>query len=141
MYRTSDNHSIKVQALSALAATKDLELANRLLDYSLSGEVRNQDIFYAIPTETTQTTEISWKYFQERREEYATKLSNYLFGAMVGSVTGFSTFEKAAEVEKYFKENPVAQERSVSKALEGIRNRARWLTRDNEDVKQFFSSQ
>ena len=55
--------------------------------------------------------------------------------------TGFTSEEKAAEIEQFFKDNeaPFA-DRTIKQSLETIRLNAKWLQRDREDVAKFLES-
>ena len=52
----------------------------------------------------------------------------------------FATEERAAEVEKFFKDNKNPAERVVMQSVENIRLNASWLERDREAIKAFLKA-
>merc|ERR1712137_653347 len=145
IYRKTDLHSHRLQALSALGGTKDDALRQRTLEYSLSDEVRSQDLVYGIisVSDNLQGCEAAWNFLTSHWKEYNDKLagSGYLLAASIKhAASGFMSESKALEVEKFFTENPTPKaDRSIKQTLESIRSKAGWHERDAEDVVQFFA--
>lgn len=145
IYRTADLHSHKLQALSALGATKDEALMQRTLEFSLSDEVRSQDIIYGITSvsHNVRGCELGWDFLTSHWKEYNEKLagSGYLLAACIKTAaSGFMSESKAQDVEKFFEENPTPKaDRAIKQTLESIRSKISWYERDAEDMIQFFA--
>ena len=67
--------------------------------------------------------------------------SGMLMSRLVTNMDSFSTDEKAAEVEQFFKETPNKAERSVQQTVENIRLHAAWLKRDGDKIRAFLKTQ
>ena len=64
----------------------------------------------------------------------------FLFNSQVATA-GFVTEEKAVEIEKFFKDNPVAvADRIIKRSCEDIRLNAKWLERDSKAVEDWLKS-
>ena len=72
IYETSTNPEFQDGALRLLAEFEDPALAQRSLDYAVSGKVRNQDaaIQFAIALQTDATRDQAWKYIQTHWETF-----------------------------------------------------------------------
>ena len=146
IFRSAPMHAEKLQALSAMGASKDPSLKLKTLEFVVLGdEVRSQDIVYGPSSvnNSLEGTEIAWNFLKENWETYKTKLagSGYLLARCIQySSSGFLSEERAVEVENYFKEHPTPQaERAIQQTLESIRSKSAWLNRDKDDVNQYFS--
>ena len=142
-YRTGKNSDERNTALRSLGRAKKPELIARTLKLALSSEVKDQDIYLPIGGLRSHTAGIDalWSWMRENWKQLQIKLPAGL--SMLGSVVqictgGFTTEEKAKEVEKWF--DGVSKkgfERGLAQALDGIRAKDGWLGRDREDVKRW----
>lgn len=136
-------HSQKLQAFSALGSSLDKKLKIRTLEFSLSDQVRSQDLIYG-PSSTTGNLDgiqVTWEFLTSHWNEFCSKLdgAGYLLARCIEYSAGFISEEKANEVEEFFKANPTPQaERTIQQTLESIRSKAEWYNRDRDDVAKFF---
>ena len=64
----------------------------------------------------------------------------FLLATLVkATISKFNSFEKAREIEEFFKEQDIAgAEGPIQQAIESIRNRASQLTRDLASLEKYF---
>ena len=135
-YDTEDN-SVRKYALHSLGAAGSIELKLRTLDWAVkSGDVKLQDFFYPIGAVSSSAAgcELAWKYFKENMVFIKDKLSkaspSLMDAVVVNSVNRFCTEEKAAEIEAFFRANPLpSSERKIGQVVESIRNTGAMLKR------------
>ena len=145
IYRNAPMQAQKLQALSALGATTDESLIQRTLEFSLSEEVRTQDLIYGVSSVSSDVrgSEHAWRFLTSHWAEYNEKLagSGYLLAACIKSAAGcFSSEARALEIEAFFQSHPTPQaERAVQQTLESIRSRSAWFSRDCDKVAHFFA--
>ena len=87
--------------------------------------------------------EAAWKFFQDNKAVFIERYgASMLMGRLIKLVTeNFTTEEKAAEVENFFKVNQFpGSERSVQQSVETIRLNSAILKRDAAEVKQYLES-
>jgi len=146
LYNTSADQSEKVRCLRALGSGSTKEMLEKALDWSLSGEVRNQDIFIlfgATASSGKVGRETTWEFLKSQmaRIEGVFGKGSFLLLARIISLTigNFSDEGRAAEIEEWFRKNPVEPaKRAIEQGLEAIRLQARWLKRDEAAVSQWL---
>src|SRR3984885_210926 len=121
--RNSNDPGEKTDALRALARFRDPALVKRTLDYTVSGEVRNQDSWIVLVAllRNRETRDQTWDYMQKNWEKVHSQLT-ISSGASVVSATGaFCTVQHRDEVVNFFATHKVeASERSLAKAVDSI---------------------
>jgi len=143
IYLESPLQEEKLRALRALGLSRDKDLIIRALEFSLSPQVRSQDMFIVFSATGGNAIgrDITWEFLKQKLPvllETFGKGSFLLLGRTISFViNNFVTLEQAAQVEAYFKENPVEPaKRTVEQGLEAIRTNCAWLTRDKDSVAQ-----
>jgi len=143
IYLESPLQEEKVQALRALGLAHDKDLKIRALEFSMSPQVRSQDMFIVFAAAAGSATgrDITWEFLKQKLPvllETFGKGSFLLLGRTISyTIDSFVTLEQAAQVEAYFKANPVEPaKRTVEQGLEAIRTNCAWLARDKDSVAQ-----
>ncbi|KAI0228894.1 Puromycin-sensitive aminopeptidase [Lamellibrachia satsuma] len=141
----ADMHEEKVRILRSLGAVRDKKLIQRVLDLSLSKDVRSQDTVFVIGgvTGSAEGRELAWKFVQDRWNDLHDRYKGgFLLARLIKFTTeNFVTEEKAKEIEAFFVKNPApAGERTVQQSLENIRLNKKQLERDGPAIKTFLQS-
>ncbi|KAL6056357.1 Aminopeptidase [Balamuthia mandrillaris] len=147
IYKEATLHEEKIRALRALGYTHDEDRLQRTLRMSLdTNEVRAQDVMYVIVStaDSVEGREITWRFVQDNWSKYMELLGDggtLLTRVISYSTKGFTSEEKAEEVEHFFAEHPYEPAaRTVKQSLEAIRSNAAWLARDRDAVAQWLDS-
>lgn len=88
--------------------------------------------------------DMTWKFFKDNSKKLLEQYQGgFLLARLIKYLTeNFASEEKAAEVEKFFKENEFpGTERTVSQSIETIRLNAAWLQRDLPATRDYLKSQ
>jgi aminopeptidase N/puromycin-sensitive aminopeptidase len=121
--RNSGDPEEKADALRTLARFRDPALVKRTLDYTVSGEVRNQDSWSVLVAllRNRETRDQTWDYMQRNWDKVHAQLT-VSSGAEVVKATGsFCTVEQRDEVVNFFATHQVqASERALAKAIDSI---------------------
>jgi puromycin-sensitive aminopeptidase len=129
-YATEDN-ALRKFPMNALGAAPGKELKLRTLDWAVkSGDIKLQDFFYPMGTVSHSDKEgaqLAFDYFKENLallRDMLSKASPSLMDAViVNCCGGFSTLERAAELEAFFAANPFpSSSRRIENMLENMRN-------------------
>eukprot|EP01104_Vermistella_antarctica_P014067 TRINITY_DN4366_c0_g2_i1.p1 TRINITY_DN4366_c0_g2~~TRINITY_DN4366_c0_g2_i1.p1 ORF type:complete len:905 (-),score=311.21 TRINITY_DN4366_c0_g2_i1:47-2638(-) len=145
VYKTAEMQEDKIRALSALARSKDLDLIDRTLAYSLSDDVRAQDTFYVFGGSAAYPAgrQRAWEFVQNNWTKLEKRFADgfLLFGRIIQYTTQtFSSLEKADEIEAFFKTHPVpAAERTIKQSLETVRSNAKWLNNNRDAVATWLN--
>ncbi|OLY81225.1 Aminopeptidase 1 [Smittium mucronatum] len=134
-------------ALNALGSTRDPVLVQKTLDFVLSDQVRNQDIYNGLVLLSLhrESRKLLWNWYKSNydtlAERYRASMSS--LGILVKICAGeFTTHEMANEVEGFLKKKDSSKfERALDQTLEKIRGKADWVIRDRADVDQWLASQ
>lgn len=146
LYRVTETPDQKLNALAALGHVAEPELISDALNFSLSEEVRPQDIIYIIASlgSNPHSRRASWSFVKSHwgvlEQRY---LSNFaILGNLIKyTAAGLSTEADAAEVEQFFAGKDTSKIiRPLSQSLESIRANANWLTRDRANVEAWLAS-
>ncbi|MDP3963995.1 MAG: M1 family metallopeptidase [bacterium] len=146
-YRAEALHEEKIRYLRALAEFRDPELGARMLDFSLSADVRSQDTMFVLAQAGSNPRERDrvWKFFKthwgafdERYGEGGLKLMGRIIEAVAGH---FADEAHAGDIEQFFAEHPApSASRSIEKVLEHIRVAAAWRARDGKAVEEWLAT-
>ena len=143
-YHLNENNPVDqhLVALRALGSTTLPHLMGATLEFSVSDNVRRQDLHISlVHLSLTQTgRDKVWAWYQYNYntliQHYGDSL-NYLSMILRNSISGFTSEEKAQEIEGFFKGKDVSRfDRALNQSLETIRTYAGWVGRDAKDVKQ-----
>merc|ERR1712166_3970 len=134
VFNRSENQPEKLLVMSALGVGASKELKDRALNFVLSGEVKMQDIMYAVRSVGASGpggAQLAWEWFQTNQEELHSRTGAALsiYTHVITACSGFFvTEEKVAGVEAYFVANPQpSAARKISQNLEGMKANVEWL--------------
>ncbi|KAI5286663.1 Aminopeptidase 2 mitochondrial [Ascosphaera aggregata] len=143
-YRIAATSAEKNTILRVIGTTPRPELIKRVLDLSLSEEVRSQDIYLPLAGLRTHPTGIKlrWEWLKEHFDEISQKLppSLSMFGSVVEICTAsFTTEQQIAEIEEFFKDKDTkGYDKTLAQSIDGVRAKARWVSRDGTDVEKWL---
>ncbi|XP_014218459.1 puromycin-sensitive aminopeptidase-like [Copidosoma floridanum] len=146
LYRDTDAHEEKNRILSSFGAIKDLNILQRILEFSMSEEVRAQDTIYALNSVASnhQGRLLAWQYFKSNLKLFVQRCqAGNLLTNIVGTVTiKFTSEEIVPDIKEFFEQNAVSgTERTVQQSIETIKLNAAWLNRDQESLNKFLENQ
>ncbi|KJE96694.1 aminopeptidase puromycin sensitive [Capsaspora owczarzaki ATCC 30864] len=145
IFRKADSADLQLICLGALGHTREPALIQRVLEMSLSEEVRSQDLHTIVATcgHNRYARDATWQFVKSHWAEYNARLvSGFLIVRVVSaSSEALVTDADAADVEAFYKvhSNP-SIERSVQQSLEHIRASSAWLGRDRAQVQQWLEA-
>ena len=143
-YETAKNSDERNTALRAIGRAKDDKLIKRTLDYALSKQVKDQDIYLPLAglRAHTEGIEAFWGWMKENWETLKKKLPPSL--SMLGSVvtmgtSSFTSEKQRKDVEAFFdKAGTKGFERNLAQSLDSIKAKQGWIERDAKDVEQWL---
>ncbi|EGI68003.1 PREDICTED: puromycin-sensitive aminopeptidase [Acromyrmex echinatior] len=146
LYKEADLQEEKERILRALGAIKDETLLRKVLDFSMSEEVRAQDTVFAIMSVSLSYKGrlMAWNFFKEK---WKTLLDRYEGGFLLARLIKFTTEnfvteEQAKDVESFFEGHPTpGTERTVQQCVESIRLNAAWLNREKDSIRKYLTTQ
>ncbi|XP_050738577.1 puromycin-sensitive aminopeptidase-like isoform X2 [Eriocheir sinensis] len=144
LYREADLHEEKDRISRSLGATRDPNLIQRVLQFAMSSEVRNQDTIFVIISVamTAPGRSAAWAFFKKNHQELLDRYEGgYLVTRLIRYITeNFASEEMASEVENFFRDKQIpGTERTVQQSLETIRLNAAWLQRDQDAIKKYLA--
>jgi aminopeptidase 2 len=130
--------------LRALGRFEDKELIERTLTYLLDGTVLNQDFY--IPMQGIRVhkkgIERLWAWMQEHWDEIAKRLqpgSPVLGGVLTLGLTNFTSFEALEKISAFYSRKVTKGfDQTLAQALDTIRSKAQWVSRDREIVATYL---
>jgi aminopeptidase 2 len=134
----------KMIALTGLGYTGHDALIQRALKFSISDEVRNQDIIYAFfgLQSNRKSRRQLWNFIKENwyliHDRYARSI--VLFENIIKlSIELLSSEEDIKDIEKFFaNKNCRDFEKAQQQSVESVRANAAWLKRDSKDVENWL---
>ncbi len=135
----------KARFLRALAMPKREKLLKETLERALTEEIRSQDaaIVIADVGSNRYGRDLTWEFIGENWSELDRIYgkTGHLIRRLVGVTEGFTTLDRAKEVEAFFREHPVpAAKMKVQQALERIRLNAKWLDINRVGLANWFEA-
>jgi aminopeptidase 2 len=86
-----------------------------------------------------------YKYFIGNFDAFHAKFGKnaWMFGNTVQAIIqGFASFDKLNELKDFFKDKDTKEyQRPLQQSLESVHVRAKWVERDNENVRSWINSQ
>ncbi|XP_076055525.1 puromycin-sensitive aminopeptidase isoform X1 [Oratosquilla oratoria] len=145
LYRAADLHEEKDRISRSLGATKDPNLIQRVLEFAMSDDVRNQDTVFVIISVamTCPGRSAAWAFFKAHHQQLVDRYEGgYLIARLVKYITeNFASEEMATEVESFFSEKQIpGTDRTSQQSLETIRLNTAWLKRDKEAIKKYLQT-
>jgi aminopeptidase N len=144
IFETSANPELQESALHLLAQFTDPTLAQRSLDYAVSGKVRNQDAVFQLTTAmlSDKTRDLAWKYIQNHWGQVHAQLTTNMGGYLVNSTSGFCSAEAREDVQQFFAAHKVAASSvELKHAIERIDSCIELRTLQEPSLKQWIASQ
>ena len=140
MYRKAQTQEEKVRFLGALSNFQDRKLLLKTLNFSLSKEVRAQNLFVPISKMAANPygKDLTWPWIKKNWKEIISRfgVGNPLLNRIIGSISVASDMKKAREVRRFFANHRVpGTEMKIAQTLERIRINARFL----ENVRKEFA--
>jgi aminopeptidase N/puromycin-sensitive aminopeptidase len=123
VYENSTNPEIQERALRLLAYFEDPALAQRSLEYAISGKVRSQDAAFQLTTSLylRATRDQGWTFVKHNWNEIQPLLTTFMGGYLIESTGNFCTADARDDVQKFFAEHKVpASSVSLTHAVDRI---------------------
>jgi puromycin-sensitive aminopeptidase len=147
IYKKSPLQEEKVRVLRALTRFRKKEVIKKVLDFSLSNSVRNQDAYVILSTfgGNPEGRKPAWNFikthFEKLKERYSGSVATMLGRILEGSTSGFLTREDFEDAKEFFKNNPIpGTERAMKQSLEVIQSSIAWSKRDQSDIANWLRS-
>jgi tricorn protease interacting factor F2/3 len=135
LYKKSETQEEKRRFLAALANFQDPKILNETLDFSLSKEVRSQDLFIPIARISGNPfgKDLVWPWIKKNWNELSNRYkggSSQLLTRIVESLGSLADLQKEKDIRKFFKnKSREGIEMSLAQTLERIRINAKFLQR------------
>lgn len=130
VYRESDAVQEKARILRCMASSPDRDILLEVLNFFLSGEIRDQDIVYGVAAISIEGRETAWRWLQDNWEIIMNKwgTGSLIARFIKGIVMPFCSDEKADEAEAFFETRTRPSfARTLKQSIERIRIKARWV--------------
>ena len=132
LYRKAQTQEEMVRLLSSLANFQDKKLLSKTLSFTLSKEVRTQNLFQPIARMVTnpQGKELVWPWIKQNWKGIVSRfgVGNPLLNRIIGSVSIEADLKKEKEIKKFFTKHYVpGTEMKLAQTLEKIRIHARFI--------------
>jgi puromycin-sensitive aminopeptidase len=128
------------RAISAVTDDADFE---KVIDFVLSADVRDQDKAYGLISAAKhgrKRRERILKMTYDRIDYLETVFGGMTIGRYLNAILSqFMTKDKLDEIKTFFEKRPIKQaERSIAQGLETIKTATELINRDGDAIKQFF---
>jgi aminopeptidase 2 len=143
-YETAKQSSERNTALRSLGFAKDPALMKRTLAYTLSDNVKTQDIYMPLAGLRAHKEGVLalWGWVKENWDVLTKRLppGMSLLGDMVAiSTSSFTHGDQIDDVKKFFEEKgSKGFELELAQSLDSMKAKQNWLARDKDDVKQWL---
>jgi tricorn protease interacting factor F2/3 len=132
LYRKAPTQEEMVRLLSSLANFQDRKLLSKTLSFTLSKEVRTQNLFQPIARMVTnpQGKELVWPWIKQNWKGIVSRfgVGNPLLNRIIGSVSIEADLEKEKEIKKFFTRHHVpGTEMKLAQTLERVRVHSRFI--------------
>jgi aminopeptidase N len=141
---TSANPEIQIGALRLLAVFENPELAQRALEYAVSGKVRNQDaaIQLAISLDTDKNRDLAWKFIQTHWDEVKKEFTPEMGTVLVGATSTFCSESDRDDVSQFFASHKVPDaDQELKHAIERINGCIELRNLQEPQLKSWLASQ
>ncbi|KAH7865367.1 hypothetical protein Vadar_005683 [Vaccinium darrowii] len=135
IYKEAQSVQEKSRVLRCLASCPEPDIVLEVLNFTLSDEVRGQDVIYVLREISLEGRETAWTWLKENWDLIIAKCGDdmLLHYFIRNIVTPFSSHEKADEVEAFFATRETASfAMNLKQSIEQVRIKARWI----ESIKQ-----
>jgi aminopeptidase N len=138
------NAQDRANALRALTLFRDPALEKRALDFSVSGQVRNQDAtgFLSAELHNRDTQDLAWQFVQDNWDKVTAQFTTFGGASLVGGAGGFCSAERVQEVTAFFSTHKVpASERTLARAKNQINDCIDLRNAQEPNLKAWLSKQ
>ncbi|WP_263367709.1 M1 family metallopeptidase [Edaphobacter bradus] len=121
--RDASNPDAQSDALRTLPRFRDPALVKRTLDYTVSGEVRNQDSWILLSVLLVQrdTRDQAWDYIRQNWDKVHAQFTTNSGGRVVAATGAFCSVDRRDQVTSFFATHKVdASERTLSQSVDAI---------------------
>ena len=146
IYKESPLQEERVRVLRALTRFREPRVVQKVLNFALTPEVRNQDAYVVLAGfgGNPQARAQNWAFVKEKwpvlTSRYKGSSATLLGRILDGSAGGFLTQKEYKDVETFFKKHPVAgAERTMKQCLEAMRCHIRWAARDCAEIELWLA--
>ncbi len=142
IYERSNSPEEKRQILSALGHFKDATTLGNALNFSISKNVRKQDIYVTFVSAASNPAARSilldwagrnWKQLESYRHSH--RLLLYIVGSLI---TAYVTKDKELELKRFFRTHPVDYKMTVDKSFDRVERNILWLRKNREILAKYF---
>ncbi|KAH7271100.1 hypothetical protein MRS44_005120 [Fusarium solani] len=143
-YETAKQSSERNTALRSLGFAQDSALIKRTLEYTLSDQVKTQDLYMPLSALRAHKEGVIalWAWVKENWEVITKRLppGMSLLGDLVSiSTSSFTQEKQTADVKSFFEEKGTKGfDLELAQSLDAIKAKQNWLARDREDVKEWL---
>ncbi|OQR67790.1 puromycin-sensitive aminopeptidase-like, partial [Tropilaelaps mercedesae] len=114
-----------------------------VLDFATSGSLRTQETMLVIESvgHSALGQELVWAHFTANFDTYNRRYSSgSLFSRLCkASAKNFCSLDRAKEVREFFRKHRLpGVERTVRQLVEVIESNSSWLTRDEQQIRDFL---
>lgn len=141
LYRKSKVQEERIRFLAALASFGNTRLLKKTLEFTLSDDVRTQDIYLPIARVAGNPygKKIIWPWLKENWKEIAGRFGNMgnpLINRIISCVSVIADSNRTAEVSNFFSRNHVSgTEMKVAQTVERMRINSRLVMRARESLE------
>jgi len=134
------------RVLHSLGYSKNKDVLVRVLEFSLSPRLRDQEAVMVIESvcQNRMGVSLAWQFFKEHINEFLARYGHGLFlmSKLIKCVTeNFSTEEELTSVSEFFAKHPeIGCERTIRQAKENVSLNLYWKNRDVDSVASFLHS-
>jgi aminopeptidase N len=142
--RNSADPGEKTDALRTLARFRDPVLMKRTLDYTVSGEVRNQDAWIVLVAllRNRETRDQAWAYMQKNWDKVQVQLTISSGASVVAATGSFCSVQQRDEVVNFFATHKVeSTERTLAKAVDSINDCIQLRSAQETDFHKWLEGQ
>lgn len=143
VYQKSELQEEKNRVLRAIGSAKHQHRVKKVIDFTLSDEVKNQDKIFVLVSMGASNPPEAWKFLQEHKDMIRDRYTGlHLMTSLIKyCLENFASEDKALEISEFFEKNKFpGAERTIQQCLETIRLNKNWLERDSSEIKVFLSN-
>ncbi|GAA6024593.1 hypothetical protein JCM8202_005070 [Rhodotorula sphaerocarpa] len=145
VYRAPPTPAHELSAIAGLCSPSNLKQIDRTLGMILSGEIKTSNVlnFCVRLCENPAAKRRLWSFFKENYETFESRYRAGWTLAVIVSVSfsKLTSFADAEDAEQFFRDKDTSPYRQwLDQGLEAVRASAKWLERDEDDVKEWLRS-
>ena len=134
----------QTDALHTLARFRDPALVKRTLDYTVSGQVRNQDSWTVLAAllQNRETRDQTWAYIQQNWDRVHAQFTTNSGVRVVAATGSFCSVRQRDEVVSFFATHKVdASERTLAKAIDSMNDCIQLRATQEPNLRQWLEAQ